>query len=41
MLAEQCHDLEDFSRLVALDRYERLAHSKRRRAYNKLSPIGK
>jgi len=35
MLAElerQCHDLQDFSRLVALDRYERRAHTKRRRA---------
>jgi hypothetical protein len=41
MLADmerQCHDLQDFSRLVALDRYERLAHTKRRRASQKLSP---
>ena len=33
MLAElerQRGDLQDFSRLVALDRYERLAHTKRR-----------
>ena len=44
MLAElerQCHDLQDFSRLVALDRYERLAHTKRRRASNELSRGGK
>jgi hypothetical protein len=44
MLAElerQCYDLQDFSRLVALDRYERLAHTKRRRASQKLSPVRK
>lgn len=35
------HDWQDVSRLVALDRYERLAHTKRRRATEKLSPIGK
>jgi hypothetical protein len=42
MLAElerQCHDQQNFSRLVALDRYERLAHTKRRRASEKLSPV--
>ena len=40
MLAElerQRGDLHDFSRLVALDRYERLAHTKRRRASFKRS----
>ncbi len=44
MLAElerQCHDLQDFSRLVALDRYERLAHTKRRRASQNFSPTRK
>ena len=35
------HDHQDFSRLVALDRYERLAHSKRRRASQKLSAVSK
>jgi hypothetical protein len=38
-LERQCHDLQDFSRLVALDRYERLAHTKRRRASQRLSPV--
>ena len=44
MLAElerECHDLQDFSRLVALDRYERLAHTKRRRAAQNFSPVRK
>ena len=39
MLAElerQWHDQQNFSRLVALDRYERLAHTTRRRASEKL-----
>lgn len=31
-----CGDLPDFSRMFSLDRYERLAHTKRRRASNKL-----
>jgi hypothetical protein len=40
-LERQCHDLQDYSRLVALDRYERRAHTKRRRASQKLSPVRK
>jgi hypothetical protein len=35
---ERGRDFQDFSRLVALDRYERLAHTKRRRASEKLAP---
>jgi hypothetical protein len=38
-IMKQSRDQEDFSRLVALDRYERLAHTKRRRASGKLSPL--
>src|SRR4029077_7515229 len=37
-LERGCRDSQDFSRLVALDRYERLAHTKRRRASEKLAP---
>ena len=40
-ILRQREELQDFSRLVALDRYERLAHTKRRRASQKLSPAGK
>ena len=39
-ILQQREELQDFSRFVALDRYERMAHTKRRRASRKLSPIG-
>ena len=42
MLMElQSRNLQDFSRLAALDRYERLAHTRRRRASAKLPSIQK
>ena len=34
-----CLNPDALSRLVALDRYERMAHTKRRRASQKLSPV--
>ena len=37
----QSRDLQDFSRLAALDRYERLAHTRRRRASAKLPSVKK
>jgi hypothetical protein len=40
-ILRQRQELQDFSRLVALDRYTRLAHTKRRRASQKLTAAEK